>query len=304
MLWLIRTWLKLIFFNSVVIQISDVSQKTFAWLNLITLYDSNTIWQHFSRKQTKPWANKISTVDLVGSGPVLPLRTCRFMLKASLFILIQWNGFVFFRFSGCTGFIICENKIALDVIIARLSDIDLSTQLCVMRCCASVGDPCLMPGHGKVEATTWVIFQEPLLAFRCPQPPHLPPQGRICPWIFSSLQCWTSMDEQSNYMVWITPRFGAWIDSKVTVCWETSADYCEMFLSVSVSQPHSDCFCHWGESPRAWMLFWDEQKVVNTDCKCQDYYVENSSNSSRFKKADGLFCIDALTNTSLWWDRF
>lgn len=126
--------------------------------------------------------------------------------------------------------------LALDVIILSMSDIDLWTQLCVMRWGVSVGDPCLMPEHDKVRATTWLIFQESSL------PSDSQPAGRVCPRILNSLQRSASTDEQSNYVVWITPRCGAWIDSKVTVCRETSAYYCEMFLSPSVSQPQCDCF--------------------------------------------------------------
>lgn len=129
---------------------------------------------------------------------------------------------------------------------------------------ASVGDPCLMPGHDSAKTTTWVIFQEPFLTSQ------VQPAGRVCPWILSSLQCSTSVDEQTNYVMWITPWFGAWINSKVTVCLETSPDYCEMFLSFSVSQPHGACLVTEGNLRELDAILW-WLELVNTDCKCQDY---------------------------------
>lgn len=63
-------------------------------------------------------------------------------------------------------------------------------------------------------------------------------------------------DEHSDYTVWTTVQFGAWICSEVTACWETSNDYCETLLTFCSSQPHGDCCYTEGN-------FWEQAAILS-----------------------------------------
>lgn len=148
------------------------------------------------------------------AGPVLALSGLKVFLKCLLHV--QASS-------------VCK----LGVIIRRLSDIDLSTQLCVMRYGASVGGPCLMPQQDKVEADAWVIFQEP---FRCSA--HRPGLSKDPKLITAfNVYRWTKQLCGVNNIT-----FGVWIDYKGTACWETSRDDCGIFLCFSVSLSHGAGF--------------------------------------------------------------